>query len=81
MPSGWFLLLRYYLRVDHVILHIRETRLRWTFAAPAFVHREYAVKELKSSDWTDDVTQDILNADLVAMRLPVVQVTCAKMFL
>lgn len=34
MPTGWFLLLRFWLRVDGVLMRLRDTRLHCTFVAP-----------------------------------------------
>ncbi|CAH9100295.1 unnamed protein product [Cuscuta europaea] len=34
MPSGWFLLLRFWLRVDGVLMRLRDTRMHCTFVVP-----------------------------------------------
>merc|ERR1712032_480316 len=59
MPSGFFILLRFYLRVDMTLIRLHDTRLRYEEGAD-FILREYSereqkVEELKVSReiWTD----------------------------
>jgi len=59
MPSGFFILLRFYLRVDKTLIRVHDTRLRYEDGAD-FILREYSEREQKVDDlkvgrevWTD----------------------------
>lgn len=49
MPSGFFVLLRYYLRVDDVLIRINDTRLYYEKGKEYFL-REYTSRESKAKD-------------------------------
>lgn len=49
MPSYWYVLLRYFLRVDDVMVRANETRL-FHMLNTNYVLREYTSKEAKTSD-------------------------------
>lgn len=49
MPSGFFILLRYFLRVDGVLLRINDTRLYHDFTTD-YVLREYTSREGRVSE-------------------------------
>lgn len=49
MPSSFFILLRYFLRVDNVLIKINDTRLYHEFDSD-HVLREYTSREAKTSD-------------------------------
>lgn len=48
MPSGWFLLLRFWLRVDGVLMRLRDTRMHCVFGQSAFpiIKRECCWREV-----------------------------------
>jgi len=59
MPSGFFILLRFYLRVDKTLIRVHDTRLRYEEGAD-FILREYSEREQKVEElkvgreiWTD----------------------------
>jgi len=59
MPSGFFVLLRFYLRVDKTLIRVHDTRLRFEIEND-FILREYSEREQKVNDltvgrevWTD----------------------------
>jgi len=59
MPSGFFILLRFYLRVDKTLIRVHDTRLRFEVEND-FVLREYSEREQKVDElkvgrevWTD----------------------------
>ena len=49
MPSGFFVLLRFYLRVDDVLIRINDTRLYYE-KDKQYILREYTSKESKAKD-------------------------------
>lgn len=49
MPSGFFVLLRFYLRVDDVLIRINDTRLYYE-KDNQYMLREYTSKESKTKD-------------------------------
>nr|CAG4637091.1 EOG090X07SL [Ceriodaphnia reticulata] len=49
MPSGFFVLLRYYLRVDDVLIRINDTRLYYE-KEKEYILREYTSRESKAKD-------------------------------
>merc|ERR1712034_73568 len=49
MPSGFFILLRFYLRVDKTLIRVHDTRLRYEDGAD-FILREYSEREQKVDD-------------------------------
>lgn len=44
MPSGFFVLARYWMRLDQVVVRLHETRIHHLFGADHFI-REYSRKE------------------------------------
>lgn len=49
MPSGFFVLLRFYLRVDDVLIRINDTRLYYE-KDNQYILREYTSRESKTKD-------------------------------
>jgi len=69
MPSGFFILLRFYLRVDNNLIRVHDTRLYFQ-ADQQYVLREYSEREAKTENlrverevWTDQ--------NLIVEHLPV----------
>lgn len=59
MPSGFFILLRFYLRVDKTLIRVHDTRLRYE-EGEKFILREYSERQQKVEElrvgrevWTD----------------------------
>lgn len=46
MPSGFYCLAQYWMRLDHVVIRLYETRLHHVFGSN-FIIREYSMKESK----------------------------------
>ena len=76
MPNAWFVVLRYYLRVDNVVVRLLDTRLYHEFGTDhilrEFKHQEGDYSQLRkagfnpSSEWMLSQTQ----ADEVSRFLP-----------
>jgi type 2A phosphatase activator TIP41 len=49
MPASFFILLRYFLRIDNVMLRINDTRYYHEFDTD-FILREYTSREAKTQD-------------------------------
>lgn len=49
MPTYWYVLMRYFLRVDDVLVRSHETRM-FHLLNTDYVLREYTVKEAKAQD-------------------------------
>ncbi|KAL8129238.1 hypothetical protein V2J09_018393 [Rumex salicifolius] len=78
MPSGWFLLLRFWLRVDGVLMRLRETRMHCTFGDTAFpvilresCWREASFSDLAAKGYSVDVAA-YNDPSIISQRLPVI---------
>ncbi|CAH2092112.1 unnamed protein product [Euphydryas editha] len=69
MPTYWYVLLRYFLRVDDVLVRSHETRM-FHLLNKDYVLREYTVKEAKAED-INIPTYQMKEADDVIPILPV----------
>ncbi|PZC76850.1 hypothetical protein B5X24_HaOG204085 [Helicoverpa armigera] len=69
MPSYWYVLLRYFLRVDDVLVRANETRM-FHLLNTDYVLREYTVKEAQAKD-LNMPTSHMKEADDVIPILPV----------
>jgi len=49
MPASFFILLRYFLRIDNVMLRMNDTRYYHEFGSD-FILREYTSREAKTQD-------------------------------
>ena len=80
MPSGFFILLRYYLRVDHVMAKVCDTRIHFETGNEYFLRqlqiREESFKNLSS---IDPHTFSDINA--LYPHLPVTKEVTEKVFL
>lgn len=77
MPSCWYVLLRYFLRVDDVLVRANETRM-FHLLNTDYVLREYTVKEANAKDLSIP-TSMMKEADDVIPLLPVTQRTMHKL--
>ncbi|KFD50546.1 hypothetical protein M513_08614, partial [Trichuris suis] len=72
MPSGFFVLLRLYLRIDKVVVRVLECRLHWRFANN-YGLREYTLKEKSFRDLNGTERAAIMKIDEISSLLePVV---------
>ncbi|KAH6833162.1 TIP41-like family protein [Perilla frutescens var. hirtella] len=78
MPSGWFLLLRFWLRVDGVLMRLRDTRMHCSFresAEPVILRescwREATFKALSSKGYPTD-SAAYSDPGVISERLPIV---------
>ncbi|KAL3614260.1 TIP41-like protein [Castilleja foliolosa] len=78
MPSGWFLLLRFWLRVDGVLMRLRDTRMHCAFAEgtePVILRescwREATFKALSSKGYPSD-SAAYNDPGVISERLPIV---------
>uniref|UniRef100_S4PZX5 TIP41-like protein n=1 Tax=Pararge aegeria TaxID=116150 RepID=S4PZX5_9NEOP len=69
MPSYWYVLQRYFLRVDDVMVRSHETRM-FHMLNTDYVLREYSTKEAKAQD-INIPTSEMKEADDVIAFLPV----------
>ncbi|CAB3228487.1 unnamed protein product [Arctia plantaginis] len=77
MPSYWYVLLRYFLRVDDVLVRSNETRL-FHMLQTDYVLREYTVKEAEAKE-INIPTAMMKEADDVIPKLPLRQKTMHKL--
>lgn len=55
MPSGFFILLRFFLRVDDVLIRINDTRFHYE------IDNDYILKEYTSKEATVQKLQHVMN--------------------
>ncbi|KAG8368443.1 hypothetical protein BUALT_Bualt15G0046000 [Buddleja alternifolia] len=79
MPTGWFLLLRFWLRVDGVLMRLRDTRMHCTFresTEPIILRescwREATFKALASKGYPTD-SAAYSDPGAISERLPIVK--------
>ncbi|KAL0422570.1 UNVERIFIED_CONTAM: TIP41-like protein [Sesamum latifolium] len=87
MPSGWFLLLRFWLRVDGVLMRLRDTRMHCTFRGneePIILRescwREITFKTLSSKGYPTD-SAAYSDPGVISERLPIVKRKTQKLII
>ncbi|XP_039828469.1 TIP41-like protein isoform X2 [Panicum virgatum] len=87
MPTGWFLLLRFWLRVDGVLMRLRDTRLHCSFgngdgAKPVVLReccwREATFASLSAKGYPSD-SAAYADPNLIAQKLPIVMQKTQKL--
>ncbi|XP_062212480.1 TIP41-like protein [Phragmites australis] len=87
MPTGWFLLLRFWLRVDGVLMRLRDTRIYCSFgnsdeAKPVVLReccwREATFASLTAKGYPSD-SAAYADPNLVAQKLPIVMQKTQKL--
>ncbi|CAN8327465.1 unnamed protein product [Cochlearia groenlandica] len=85
MPSSWFLLLRFWLRVDGVLMRLRETRMHCVFGkgeAPTVLRescwREATFQSLSAKGYPVDLAV-YSDPSLISQRLPVIKKVTQKL--
>ncbi|KAJ9574255.1 hypothetical protein L9F63_026098, partial [Diploptera punctata] len=79
MPSSFFILLRYFLRIDNVLLRINDTRFYHEFETD-FILREYTSKEAKVQELNIPPSQ-LIDPSEVAQFLPLMSSNYEKLIL
>ena len=69
MPSGFFILLRFYLRVDKTLVRVHDTRI-YHEVENDFLIREYSEREEKM-DKLDLPRETLLSQDAIVNHIPV----------
>ncbi|KAL0356884.1 UNVERIFIED_CONTAM: TIP41-like protein [Sesamum calycinum] len=87
MPSGWFLLLRFWLRVDGVLMRLRDTRMHCAFRGneePIILRescwREITFKTLSSKGYPTD-SAAYSDPGVISERLPIVKRKTQKLII
>ncbi|KAL6961907.1 TIP41-like protein [Sarracenia purpurea var. burkii] len=87
MPSSWFLLLRFWLRVDGVLMRLRDTRMYCVFAKSTtpFVLRETCWREatfqdLSAKGYSSD-SAAYNDPSIISQRLPIIMLKTQKLIL
>ena len=78
MPSGFFILLRFYLRVDTTLVRVHDTRI-YHEVEKDFLIREYSEREEKM-DKLDLPRETLLSQDAIVNHLPVKVTINEKLF-
>ncbi|CAG9538150.1 unnamed protein product [Cercopithifilaria johnstoni] len=78
MPTCLFLLCRFYLRVDGVLVRICDTRLYKDLESDAFL-RQWTRRELKLVNSSPLVRNNVLNPDFIYDYLPIVEEEMTKL--
>ncbi|KAH0940736.1 hypothetical protein HID58_000373 [Brassica napus] len=87
MPSSWFLLLRFWLRVDGVLMRLRETRMHYVFGkgeTPTVLRescwRETTFKSLSAKGYPVDLAV-YSDPGPISQRLPVIKQITQKLMI
>lgn len=84
MPSCWFLLLRFWLRVDGVLMRLRDTRMYCAFGSrhPVVLRescwRESTFQELSSKGYPSD-SAAYSDPTIISQRLPIIMERTQKL--
>ena len=70
MPSGFYVLLRFFLRVDDVIIRMIETRFHYE-TGNDYILKEYTSREAEYSKMKHIPTALFINPNEIAERLPI----------
>ncbi|XP_028936889.1 TIP41-like protein isoform X2 [Ornithorhynchus anatinus] len=78
MPSSFFLLLRFFLRVDGVLIRMNDTRL-YHEADKSFMLREYTSRESKIVNLTHVPPSLFTEPNEISQYLPITEAMCEKL--
>ncbi|KAM3836850.1 TIP41-like protein isoform 1-T1 [Vipera latastei] len=78
MPSGFFVLLRFFLRVDGVLIRMNDTRI-YHEANKSYILREYTSRESKISNLKHIPPTLFTDPNEIAQYLPVKESICEKL--
>lgn len=80
MPSGFFILLRYFLRIDNVLVRINDTRFHYALEHSAYILKEFTSKEAKVEQLAHVPRSVFTVPHEIEKHLPVLQKTHEKIF-
>lgn len=78
MPSCFFALLRFYLRVDKVLVKINDTRLYWEHGKPYMI-REYSSKQKFIRDMNVEERNACLDVNEISKYLNLIEEKVEKL--
>ncbi|XP_065184629.1 TIP41-like protein [Sycon ciliatum] len=78
MPSGFFVLQRFFLRVDGSIVRLHDTRL-YHGAGTDYAIREYLVKEKKISELPGLEAHELRDPDFLSGKMKEVELVCERL--
>ena len=78
MPSGFFVLQRFFLRVDGSLVRLHDTRL-YHGAGTDYALREYSIKERKISELPGLEAHELRDPDFLASKLTEIEVVCERL--
>lgn len=79
MPSGFFVLLRYFLRIDHVMVRINDSRFHYEMGHDHIL-KEYTSKEAKVEQLRNVPAAQFTVPSEIERHLPVLTRTTEKLF-
>lgn len=79
MPSGFFILLRYFLRIDNVMVRINDTRLHYELEHD-YILKEFTSKEAKVPALRHVPPSVFTVPSEIEKHLPVLKKTAEKLF-
>lgn len=72
MPSGFFALQRQYVRVDHMLVRVYETRLHWT-VGKNYLLREFSSKQNRVEELTLEQRQLVMDPTAISQHLKLIE--------
>lgn len=79
MPSGFFILLRYFLRIDNVLVRINDTRFHYEIENP-YILKEFTSKEARVEQLKHVPPPLFTVPSEIEKHLPVIEKTSEKIF-
>uniref|UniRef100_A0A914E158 TIP41-like protein n=1 Tax=Acrobeloides nanus TaxID=290746 RepID=A0A914E158_9BILA len=79
MPTCFFVLCRFYLRIDHVMVRVCDTRLFGEIGQD-YVLREWSLREAKYSELSPQDLENVLDPNVIWQALPLLTVKSTKLY-
>uniref|UniRef100_A0AC34FNS5 TIP41-like protein n=1 Tax=Panagrolaimus sp. ES5 TaxID=591445 RepID=A0AC34FNS5_9BILA len=80
MPETFFVLCRFYLRVDHVMVRVCDTRL-YGETNSNFLLREWTLREAKYSDLSPTDLDNVRDSNIIWQSLPIIESKSQKIYI
>jgi type 2A phosphatase activator TIP41 len=80
MPEMFFVLCRFYLRVDHVMVRVCDTRL-FGETNSNFLLREWTLREAKYSDLSPTDLDNVRDSNIIWQSLPIIESKSHKIYI